>query len=159
AVAAQPDGYKPLLEFLADKSCEIGAQLHPWINPPLDEPLTLHNSFPGNLPEALEFEKLRILTLTIENNFGRRPILYRAGRYGAGPATAAALDRVGYRIDCSVVPYHDFRPKQGPDYRAAPDSPYWFGPANNILEIPVTVGITGGAASPLSGRLPIYDSK
>jgi len=143
AVAAQPAGYEPLLDYLADRKCEIGTQLHPWINPPVLEELTPRNSFPGNLPAELEYEKLRILTATIEDNFGCNPTLYRAGRYGVGPNTASALDRLGYQIDCSVVPFHDFRPKCGPDFRATPNVPYWFGPGNRLLEIPVTVGMTG----------------
>jgi len=36
-VASQEDGYRPLREFLSDKRCEIGAHLHPWVNPPIDE--------------------------------------------------------------------------------------------------------------------------
>jgi hypothetical protein len=146
AVAAQADGYEPLLDYLRDGKCEIGAQLHPWVNPPVDEDLTLANSFPGNLPPALEFEKLRRLTATIEDNFGCHPILYRAGRYGAGANTAAILDRLGYRIDCSVVPFHDYRPRFGPDFRQAPNEPYWFGPGNRLLELPVTVGMIGRLA-------------
>jgi glycosyltransferase involved in cell wall biosynthesis len=143
AVAAQADGYGPLRDYLADGKCEIGAQLHPWINPPIEEELTERNSFPGNLPAALEFEKLRVLTTTIENNFGCRPILYRAGRYGVGGNTASMLDRLGYKVDCSVVPFHDFQSKGGPDFRHASNAPYWFGPGNRLLEIPVTTGMTG----------------
>src|SRR5258706_6743894 len=33
-VAAQPDGYLPLLDILREGRCEIGAHLHPWVNPP-----------------------------------------------------------------------------------------------------------------------------
>jgi len=143
AVAAQADGYGPLRDYLGDGKCEIGAQLHPWINPPVEEDLTERNSFPGNLPAALEFEKLRVLTAMIEDNLGCRPILYRAGRYGVGSNTASMLDRLGYRVDCSVVPFHDFQSKGGPDFRRACNTPYWFGPGNRLLEIPVTVGMTG----------------
>jgi glycosyltransferase involved in cell wall biosynthesis len=146
AVAAQADGYEPLRDYLQDGKCEIGAQLHPWVNPPIEEDLTVRNSFPGNLPAALEFEKLRVLTATIEDSFDRRPILYRAGRYGVGQNTASTLDRLGYKIDCSVVPYHNFNAKRGPDFRRALNAPYWFGPGNRLLEIPVTVGMTGQLA-------------
>src|SRR5690606_9477265 len=35
-VATQPDGWGPLAELHADGLCEIGAHLHPWVNPPFD---------------------------------------------------------------------------------------------------------------------------
>ncbi|MBV8096639.1 MAG: glycosyltransferase [Acetobacteraceae bacterium] len=143
AVASQEDGYRPLLEFLADGSCEIAAQLHPWLNPPISEELSEHNSFPGNLPAGLEAAKIRVLTETISANLGCRPILYRAGRYGLGPHTAEALDLLGYRIDCSVRPLFEVKNPGEPDFFLAPPKPFWFGPENRILEIPVTVGLTG----------------
>ncbi len=76
AVAAQRDGYEPLLEYLRSKRCEVGAQLHPWVNPPIEEELVERNSFAGNLPEELESEKIRVLTRTIEDNFA---LLVRSG--------------------------------------------------------------------------------
>src|SRR5262245_33737628 len=51
-VASQPDGYLPLLEILRDNRCDIGAHLHPWVNPPYDEPLSVRNSFTMNLPDS-----------------------------------------------------------------------------------------------------------
>lgn len=149
-VASQEEGYLPLVPFVADGTCEIGAQLHPWTNPPLEEEMNERNTFAGHLPEALEYEKLRVLTEVITDNFGRRPILYRAGRYGVGPNTAKILSQLGYQIDCSVLPLHDLRPKFGPNYRLSPTRPYWFGPGNSLLEIPVTAGMTGA----LSAKAP-----
>jgi hypothetical protein len=151
-VAAQRDGYEPLLGFLKDGQCEIGAQLHPWVNPPIEEELVERNSFPGNLPAALEEAKLVRLTRTIEANFGTRPILYRAGRFGAGPNTAEMLARLGYRIDCSVLPYTDLRQKHGPDYSRFTARPFWFGPDHRLLELPVTAGMAG-ALAPLAWPL------
>jgi glycosyltransferase involved in cell wall biosynthesis len=150
AVASQREGYAPLLEFLAAKSCEIGAQLHPWINPPIAEELIERNSFPGNLPEPLEREKIRVLTRTIEDNFGVQPILYRSGRYGMGPNTAHIISALNYKIDCSVLPLRDLRAGFGPDFRHAPTQPHWLGPSNQLLEIPVTTGIAGWLSE--SGR-------
>src|SRR3954469_24045493 len=45
-VAAQPEGYEPLKALLDAGRCDIGAQLHPWVNPPMREEITLHNTFP-----------------------------------------------------------------------------------------------------------------
>src|SRR5579872_1220928 len=115
-VASQEEGYRPLREWLNDGSCDIGAHLHPWVNPPYSEDLSERNSYPGNLPEALEREKLKCLTDTIGDNFGRLPTIYRAGRYGIGAATGGILEQLGYQIDTSVVPLTDFSDADGPDF-------------------------------------------
>ena len=67
------------------------------MNPPHDEEVITFNSFAGNLPMALERAKINDLTDTIEAAFGRRPVVYRAGRYGVGPNTAELLEEAGYR--------------------------------------------------------------
>jgi len=143
AVASQEKGYGPLVEYIESGQCHIGAQLHPWINPPVEEELVERNSFPGNLPYRLEFQKLKLLTQTIERNLKCKPIVYRAGRYGAGPNTQRILEELDYKIDCSVLPLRDLRRNQGPDYRFCPLKPYWFGQEDALLEIPVTTGVTG----------------
>jgi glycosyltransferase involved in cell wall biosynthesis len=143
AVASQEKGYAPLLDYIDSGQCHIGAQLHPWINPPIEEELVERNSFAGNLPYRLEFQKLKVLTETIERNLKCKPLVYRAGRYGAGPNTQTILHELGYKIDCSVLPLRDLRGKQGPDYRYCPLKPYWFGRNSELLEIPVTTGVTG----------------
>jgi hypothetical protein len=142
-VAAQREGYEPLLGWVQDGACEIGAQLHPWVNPPFDEAVTPHNSFPGNLPAELEAAKLQTLTDRIEATFNVRPRVYRAGRYGIGPNTASLLARAGYLVDSSIVPFTDMRLKHGPDFRAFRPHPYWFGPGERLLELPLTSGLVG----------------
>ena len=149
AVASQADGYKPLTELLDDHRCIIGAHLQPWANPPFLEAVEdRRNSYAGNLPEALERDKLASLVEVIEHNFRVRPRIYRAGRFGVGPATAKNLIRFGFDIDTSVVPYTDFRGDDGgPDFRRCGGDPYWFGPGNQLLEIPLTVDYTGAFAA------------
>ena len=142
-VASQADGYGLLRELLAAGKCEIGAQLHPWVNPPYDEQISERNSYPGNLPAALEEEKLKRLTGAIERSFGIRPTVYKAGRYGVGPNTAEILVRLGYEIDTSVLPARDLRRKGGPDFRRCTARPYWFGPGRRLLELPLTAGVIG----------------
>lgn len=152
AIASQRDGYSPLVDYLADGRCVIGTHLHPWINPPVTEAMTTRNSFPGNLPPELETEKLRVLTDLIKQNLGHEPILYRAGRYGIGPNTPAALRTLGYKIDCSVLPLFDLSYMEGPDFRQSRTKPYWLDSDRAVLEVPVTVGIVG-ALSPFGRRL------
>jgi hypothetical protein len=142
-VAAQAEGYEPLKVLLAKGQCDIGAQLHPWVNPPIEEEITPHNTYAGNLPAILERAKIERLTATITQNFGMRPLVFKAGRYGAGPNTAAALIANGYCVDASVMPFADFSADGGPDYSDAPSSPYWLDAERRLLEIPTTVGLVG----------------
>lgn len=141
-VASQESGINPLRELFDDGACQIGAHLHPWVNPPFDETVNNRNSYPGNLPRMLEKAKLGVLTDKIEESFGQRPVVYKAGRYGVGPDTAAILAELGYRIDTSVVPRTDFRVDEGPDFRAHAAKPSWIGDTG-VLEIPLTAGFTG----------------
>lgn len=142
-VATQPDGYLPLVDLFKDGLCEIGAHLHPWVNPPFEEVVSERTSYPGNLPATLEEAKLNKLTAAIEESFGISPKIYRAGRFGVGPATADILERRAFDVDTSVVPESDFRKSLGPDFRNCPASPYWFGKARKLLELPLSVGFAG----------------
>lgn len=150
-VAATAEGSAPLIELYADRLCEIGTHLHPWVNPPFEEDVNNFNSYPGNLPPALEREKLRSLTETITERFGFRPTIYKAGRYGVGPATTSSLQTLGYTIDTSVVPGTDFRKVEGPDFSRCGARPYWFGNGQQLLEIPLSVNFTGIASAIGSG--------
>jgi glycosyltransferase involved in cell wall biosynthesis len=142
-VATQRDGRDPLHELLADGRCDIGAQLHPWVTPPLTEELTAPNSYPGNLPIALEYQKLDMLTKAIEDGLGMRPRIYRAGRFGAGPRTGDILRDLGYLADSSVMPGWSFARQGGPDFMGASPAPYWIDPDRTILELPSTAGFVG----------------
>jgi len=142
-VASQPNGYKPLAEIHNDQRCIIGSHLHPWVNPPFEEVVNRRNSFAGNLPMTLEKTKLLVLTECIEEHFGRRPTIYKAGRYGVGPNTTAILEELGYEIDLSVCPHMDYAHEEGPDYSAHTSWPFRFGKDKRLLEIPLTVGYTG----------------
>ena len=146
-VATSEIGVKILADLLATGECDIGAHLHPWVNPPNSEAITPHNSYPGNLPAELEREKLAILSDAIENNLGVRPRVYKAGRYGIGPNTAQILEESGYDIDLSVVPFTSFAADGGPDFRSFGPQPYWFGTKRRLLEIPLTCGFSGAFVS------------
>jgi hypothetical protein len=121
---------------------EIGVQLHPWVNPPFDESLSLHNSYACNLPEALERAKLTKLHEAIVSRFGVKPDAYRAGRYGAGANTAAILDDLGIAIDSSVRSRFDYSDQGGPDYTYRPLAPYWLR-RGSVLELPLTTVFAG----------------
>ena len=132
-----------LRDAVADGRAEIGVQLHPWVNPPHEEEVNLHNSFAGNLPRALEREKLLRLRDAIEENFGVSPRLYRAGRYGVGPNTAELLMEAGIAIDTSVRPHWDYSHAGGANFRGHPLEPYWVDGERQLLELPLTTTFWG----------------
>lgn len=143
-VVDDPQSAAVLRAMLAAGGCDIGTQLHPWVNPPFDEDVTTQNSFVGNLSPELERAKLEVLTRKIEEATGRRPVVYRAGRYGIGPNTADILLDLGYKADLSVRPTFDYRDEGGPDFTRHDSRPFWAGRSGELLELPLGVSFTGG---------------
>ena len=119
---------------------EVGLQLHPWVNPPHDEDVTPANSYPGNLPVALERAKLLALRDAVAAHFGVSARAYRAGRYGVGAATAQLLAEAGVAIDSSVRARFDYSAGGGPDFSALGPKPWRVG---GVLEVPLTTVFTG----------------
>jgi len=152
-VATGTEARATLRALMEQGRCEIGTHLHPWVSPPHDEEVSRFNSFTGNLPRQLEYDKLRVLTEAITEGFGRAPTTFKAGRYGVGPHTADALAALGYQVDASVVPYTSFADVDGPDFRRFDEHPYWFDAGQRtLLELPVTTGYAGwlrAAGAPL----------
>lgn len=139
-VATDPAAVAILREVLSDGRSAIGAQLHPWVNPPHEEVVDGRNSFSGNLPRALQAAKIDVLTRAIETAFGRRPLAFRAGRYGLGPDSWALLAAAGYRLSSSARARYDYRDEGGPDYRAVGNAAWRVG---TLTELPLTTVFTG----------------
>ena len=106
------------------------------------------DTFLFTLPESLQREKITWLTDAIEDRFGRRPTSFRAGRYGLDIVGARILTELGYLVDSSVIPFSDYSSEGGPNFRHAPNDPYFVGDTDlcsiqtdgELLEVPVTVG-------------------
>ena len=145
-VASQDAGRAPLRELLRNGSCEVGAQMHPWVTPPFDELVCEHNSYAGNLPPALELEKARRLTDALAEAFGERPLIYRTGRFGVGPRTADILRHLGYLADTSVTP--GWQPDREGNWGSwgISSRPYWCDRDRSLMEIPVTGALVGRLA-------------
>jgi len=154
-VASQPEGFKPLKDFADAGQARIGAHLHPWVNPPFVEEVTTRNSFGCCLGEALETEKIQVLRTEIGEAFGRPPTVYKAGRYGFGPTTAAALEALDFSVDVSVNPRMNYTSEGGPSFDAFDTTPFFFGQRRRLLEIPCSTDYTGvaGRFSPGLHRL------
>jgi peptidoglycan/xylan/chitin deacetylase (PgdA/CDA1 family) len=142
-VVANPESADIVARMVADGACDIGTQLHPWVNPPFDEEVNRANSFTANLPRPLQRAKLHALTEKIEQVTGVRPIVYRAGRYGIGPHTADLLVEAGYRMDVSVRATFDYSAQSGPDFSRHPIWPWWV--KESLLEVPLTAAFIGAA--------------
>ncbi len=130
-------------QWVSDGAADIGAHLHPWVNPPHVEDVNAANSYVGFLPEAVERAKLEALCQCIEARFGRRPIAYRAGRYGVGPNSARLLEEAGFRVDSSVRSRFDYSHQHGPDFHGLPQIPYWAGPSRSLIELPLSTAFAG----------------
>ncbi|KPF82937.1 MAG: polysaccharide deacetylase family protein [Sphingomonadales bacterium] len=142
-IATDPAAVEALGEAVAAGRAEIGIQLHPWVSPPHDEEVNVYNSFAGNLPPELEAAKFNTLKDAIENAFGKAPLIYRAGRYGIGPASAGILSAAGIAIDTSVRARFDYSSTGGPNFREHPVVPWWVDQPGGLMELPLTTVFWG----------------
>ena len=152
-IASQDVAIRPLKAFADSGRALIGAHLHPWVSPPYGEEVNVRNSYPCNLPRALEADKLGRLTEKIEESFGMRPRTYLAGRYGFGANTGGILEELGYQVDISPAVPIDFSGDGGPDYSGYTSDPYWFGQKRRLLGLPGTGGYVGWLRV---GGTPLY---
>lgn len=137
-IATSPDAVAAIGDAIRAGRAEAGIHLHPWENPPFEEDVNNYNSFAGNLSPGLEQAKLQDLTQRISDAFGVTPTIYRAGRYGVGPNTAAILKNNGITMDTSVRPRFDYSDMGAPDYSYHPLRPYWLDREHRLMEIPLT---------------------
>jgi hypothetical protein len=142
-VATAPATAQELGSAIAACQAEIGIHMHPWVTPPFDEEVGEFNSFAGNLPKELERAKFRAVRAAIVENLGVMPQIYRAGRYGIGPHSAAILSEAGIAIDSSVRPLFDYSATGGPDFHDHPQRPYWLDRTSGLLELPLTTVFSG----------------
>lgn len=153
-VAIDPCAAAVLCELGETSSAEIGAHLHPWNTPPLSEAFVPRNSMTKNLPADLQLAKIQTLTAALVEAFGRRPVAFRAGRYGIGSDTVSALVSCGYHVDSSVSPFVSLESVDGgPSFVGAPIEPYRLAPNGDvrhhspdgaIVEIPLSYGFNRG---------------
>jgi hypothetical protein len=136
------------------KDCELGTHLHgDHVAPAARAPDPAGQTswdFTCCYPAELERGKLETITDQYRDRFGRKPLSYRAGRYGASGRTARYLAELGYRAETSVTPGIEWINENDAshrlDFRHAPRIPYR--PSAHdlaregslpIWEIPVTI--------------------
>ena len=142
-IATDPRAAEVMGGPIAAGKAEAGVQLHPWVSPPFEETVSVHNSFSGNLPRELERAKFNTLRDAIETGLGCTPRIYRAGRYGVGTESARILADAGIAIDTSVRALFDYSSGGGPNFRDHPLTPYWIDRDANLMELPLTTVFWG----------------
>jgi peptidoglycan/xylan/chitin deacetylase (PgdA/CDA1 family) len=138
-----------ILKDILDKGkCEIGTHCHPWNTPPFEEETNDRNSMLCNLPEDLQFRKIKSLHNTIVRKFGIEPVSFRAGRWGYNGSVARNLYKLGYKVDTSVLSFTNWTSEFGPDFSEIGPRAYRFSleDINNesknggFMEVPATIG-------------------
>lgn len=132
-------------KHLERNQCEIGMHLHAWNTPPEYELPKAENA---GLPYLIEYptdvmqEKVGTMTKLIENKFGKRPVVHRAGRWAMNEDYFEILHDQGYIADCSVTPYINWAPNvgrtanwSGPDYSNEKNE---ISVRKGVVEVPVT---------------------
>ena len=151
-VASTPWSAEILRALDTSGQCEIGAHLHPWNTPPLEEPFSDQNTMMKNLPASLQQRKLETLSQALREVTGKSPVSFRAGRFGLAREGVRALLALGYRVDSSVTPFVDWTEfSNGADYSEAPFSSYRLDgessidqpvPGGSLFELPISCGFT-----------------
>ncbi len=143
-------------DYLARDVAELGMHLHAWNSPPecdLTGDDYSHKPYLVEYPLSVMNDKIQYMTDILEQTFGIKVVSHRAGRWAFNGAYAAILERLGYKVDCSVTPgvnwsSHKGDPGQngGTDYRNFPAGPYYLDLNNigqqgssKILELPMTI--------------------
>ena len=139
-------------QYLSHNTAEIGAHLHSWTTAPFQDRDGYRfndskHAFATDLTENLINEKIRNLTLEIEESFGRRPLSFRSGRFGFNKTVAKILAENSYIVDSSVTPYVSWAQKRGihseiggPDFLNFTPFPFEYKFSDNsLLEIPITI--------------------
>jgi hypothetical protein len=140
--------------------CELGTHLHGELAPPDAFEPEVTGALQRDYPPEIEQAKLTWLTDRFRDCFGRAPASFRAGRFGAGPATLGILESLGYAVDSSVTPFVDWSAlSPGLSFASSPDQPYHpdtRDPAragdSALLEVPVTIRPNPLARVPLVGK-------
>jgi hypothetical protein len=134
--------------LLAGGDCEIGAHHHAWETPPCRDEDTRRHPYACTLPRRQFEMQLASLTDSISSAVGVRPVSYRSGRFGFSADHVTALERLGYLVESSVAPLFDESHKGGPEFVAAPLTPYFLAydsatqpGTSGVLEVPVSCGL------------------
>jgi len=146
AVANDASSVEILKPLAATNSCEIGAHLHPWCNPPFFGYIGEKESHVVNLPVEQIDQKLSTLVNLLTEQFGHAPRSFRTGRWGIDSKVMQLLVKHGFNVDSSVYPffiskYFDCQGVPNIPYRPKLTNPLEVDSNQKaILELPITAG-------------------
>ena len=93
---------------LRDGRMEIGMHMHAWNSPPIQHlpynPRGTH-TYIGEYSKRLQWEKMRYLTMHLEDVFQVSITSHRSGRWWFDEFVLKCLKKLGYLVDCTVTPY------------------------------------------------------
>lgn len=145
AVASNEKSAATFAPIAAQSNVEIGAHLHPWVNPPALPAVNEENSHVVNLPIGLVDAQISQLLDILKQTFDVQPKSFRTGRWGTSGEVLQLLIQHKFEIDSSIQPFYQ---NEFFTCKGAPVSPYWpnlyspleSGVQRDIFEIPVSVG-------------------
>lgn len=129
--------YPHFFKKLLSEKHEIGCHVHPEYF--MDQSISYieHKIYLCNLPKNTQRKMISDATDIIEKSIGKRPISFRAGKYGVDETTLSVLESEGYLVDTSISPNINWRKNGGPDWSPFPSvQPYFI---NKLLEVPLTI--------------------
>jgi len=126
-----------LLKSMYSGNKEIGIHLHCWNTPPFEDKISDFNSFQCHLPASLEMLKIERLFSLFEEKLGFKPVIHRAGRYGASQQTLDCLNTLGIKVDLSPSAGFNFEKFKGPNFSSLNNNPFWSDCDKQLLCIPV----------------------
>jgi hypothetical protein len=138
-VAVDPAACAVLNRWRDKGWAEIGAHLHHWNTPPLEElPYPVQSDL---LPEPLLRRKFEALLDAHAVGLKTTPRSFRMGRFDFGRQVRRLLPEYGFTTDSSYAPLRAV--KNGPDHFLVPHDPYWLDPAETggraLYEVPLTM--------------------
>lgn len=134
-------------------AAEIGMHLHAWNSPPITDRDSIHQAYLIEYPESVMRDKVKFMTVLLEERFDCKMLSHRAGRWAFDSRYARLLVENGYRVDCSVTPHVSWSKSPGAphgsggtDYTTYPAHPYFMDldridreGNSSLLEIPVSI--------------------
>lgn len=145
AVFENKKARRTLDRMRAHGQVEIGAHLHHWSTPPLNENGNKGKPERTHILDSRLFRQRLQNLLKIGSEYAGRPLTsFRMGRWDLKAGLLPLLAEHGILVDSSICPLRAF--PEGPNHFMAPDQPYWVDfdlpndsqNAGHILEAPIT---------------------
>ena len=95
---------------------EIGMHMHAFSTPPFYELADLKGrglAFAGEYPQDILYQKMEYMTKILQDTFQVEITSHRGGRWYLDKGILNILDKLGYKVDCTVTPGINWRLTKG----------------------------------------------